>query len=301
MLRTAVVCLVVCLTVFGQNDQKAKEIQSWDAPRVWVAADAAVAQQSGGFLQFRAVQPCRLLDTRNPNGPFGGPEIGAGQTRSIPVPTSNCGIPATARAYSLNVTVVPAKVLGYLTVWPTGQAQPFVSTLNSPDGAVLANAAVVPAGTGGAISVFVTDATHVVIDINGYFDAGGAAPLSFYAIAPCRLVDTRPNGGTIGAFGPPTMGRGATRTIPVPASPCGISPAAQAYSLNFTVVPREPLSYLTAWPTGIAQPLVSTLNAQSGTIVANAAIVPAGTSGAINIYTTNTTEVVIDINGFFAP
>jgi hypothetical protein len=33
----------------------------------------------------------------------------------------------------------------------------------------VANAAIVPAGTNGAISVYVTDPTHVVIDINGYF------------------------------------------------------------------------------------------------------------------------------------
>jgi len=44
-----------------------------------------------------------------------------------------------------------------------------VSTLNSWDGAVVANAAIVPAGTSGAISVYVTNRTHVILDINGYF------------------------------------------------------------------------------------------------------------------------------------
>ena len=53
--------------------------------------------------------------------------------------------------------------------WPTGSPRPQVSTLNSFDGAVVANAAVVPAGTGGAISVFVTNQTHVILDIDGYF------------------------------------------------------------------------------------------------------------------------------------
>ena len=60
-------------------------------------------------------------------------------------------------------------MLQYLTAWPTGSAQPNVSTLNSWDGAVVANAAIVPAGTGGAISVFVASRTHVILDINGYF------------------------------------------------------------------------------------------------------------------------------------
>jgi hypothetical protein len=46
---------------------------------------------------------------------------------------------------------------------------PAVSTLNDLSGAIVANAAIVPAGSAGAISVFVYDATDLVIDINGYF------------------------------------------------------------------------------------------------------------------------------------
>ena len=57
------------------------------------------------------------------------------------------GIPSAAVAYSLNVTVVPAGPLGYLTVWPAGQSQPTVSTLNSLDGRVKANAAIVAGGS----------------------------------------------------------------------------------------------------------------------------------------------------------
>jgi hypothetical protein len=37
------------------------------------------------------------------------------------------------------------------------------------DGAVVANAALVPAGINGGVSVFVTHRTHVIVDINGYF------------------------------------------------------------------------------------------------------------------------------------
>jgi len=69
----------------------------------------------------------------------------------------------------LNVTVVPDGLLSFLTAWPTGAAQPLVSTLNSFDGSVVANAAIVPAGTNGAVSIYVTDRTQVILDINGYF------------------------------------------------------------------------------------------------------------------------------------
>jgi hypothetical protein len=92
-----------------------------------------------------------------------------GSTRNFPIPQSSCGIPSSAQAYSLNMTVVPQGPLSYLTTWPTGQPQPFVSTLNSFDGRVVANAAIVPAGTNGSTSVFVTNPTDMVIDINGYF------------------------------------------------------------------------------------------------------------------------------------
>jgi hypothetical protein len=124
---------------------------------------------SPGALSFYPVAPCRVADTRNANGPFGGPSLAAGGTRSFTIPASGCSIPSTAQAYSLNVTVVPAGPLSYLTAWPTGASQPFVSTLNSFDGSIVANAAIVPAGASGAVSVFVTDATDVILDVNGYF------------------------------------------------------------------------------------------------------------------------------------
>ena len=252
-----------------------------------------------GSYSFYPTQPCRVADTRNPAGPFGGPSLGAGQSRDFPVPSSPCNLPSTASAYSMNMTVVPGGYLGYLTTWPTGQAQPMVSTLNSWTGKIAANAAIVPAGNGGAISVFAADATAVVVDANGYFGApGGSGALNFYPVAPCRIADTR---NPDGPFGGPEMQAGAVRSFPVPSSGCGIPAKAAAYSVNVTVVPDGPLSYLTAWPSGSAQPFVSTLNSLDGAIVANAALVPAGTGGAISVYVTQRTHVILDINGYFAP
>jgi hypothetical protein len=68
----------------------------------------------------------------------------------------------------LNATVVPQGALGYLTLWPQGAAQPFVSTLNAEDGTVTSNMAIVPT-TNGSISAFATDSTHLVLDISAYF------------------------------------------------------------------------------------------------------------------------------------
>jgi hypothetical protein len=253
-------------------------------------------------LQFVPVAPCRIIDTRSADGPLGGPSIPAHGTRSIPVPSSSCGIPSNAAAYSLNVTVVPPLdgVLGYLTVWPTGQPQPNVSTLNSLDGEILANAAIVPAGTGGSIDAFATDDTDLVIDINGYFVPHTTGSLQFYPLTPCRILDTRntPNG----TFAGPSLAADTARSFPIQSSGCNVPASAEAYAFNVTVVPPLDgvLGYLTVWPTGESQPFVSTLNSLEGNILANAAIVPAGSGGAVSFFATNTTDLVVDINGYFA-
>ena len=265
------------------------------ASAVWSFTTVAPATAGLGFVP---VTPCRILDTRGATGPFGGPSIPAGSTRNITIPQSSCNIPATAQAYSLNITVVPAAVLGYLTVWPAGQTQPLVSTLNSYAGQIVANAAIVPAGTGGAISVYVSDTTDVIIDIDGYFaPISTAGALSFYAATPCRVADTR----TKSVFAGPSLAAGETRKFAILSGPCSIPATAQAYSLNITVVPSEALEYLTIWPTGQSQPVVSTLNSPNGSIAANAALVPAGNSGDVSVFVTGATDVIIDIDGYFAP
>ena len=254
-------------------------------------------------MQFVPVAPCRVVDTRNPNGPFGGPAISGGASRSFALPSGPCSsIPSTAVAYSLNVTAIPVHTLSYLTIWPTGGSRPVVSTLNSFDGRTKANAAIVPAGTGKAVSVYVSDTSNVVLDIDGYFvPAPNNTALEFYKLTPCRVADTRNPDGPLGG---PYLQAEQAREFPVlEAQACGIPGTAQAYSMNFTVIPKnsQPLSYLTIWPSGLSRPVVSTLNDPTGTIVANAGIVPAGTGGDISAYATADTDLVIDINGYFAP
>jgi hypothetical protein len=153
----------------------------------------------------------------------------------------------------------------------------------------------VPAGANGAISVYASDTTDVIIDINGYFAPPGSGSLDFYAVTPCRILDTR---NSVGSLGGPIMGAGQWRSFDVPSSACGISAAAKAYSLNATVVPPAPLSYLTLWGSG-GQPYVSTLNSLDGSVVANAALVPAGANGEVTAFTTNLSHLLLDINGYF--
>ena len=207
----------------------------------------------------------------------------------------NCGIPATAQAYVFNMTAVPQAPLGFLSAWPAGSPQPGTSVLNAPTGAVTSNMAIVPSGAGGAVTVIATHQTDLIIDVNGYFAPPGAGSLDFYPATPCRIADTRI--GT-GPFAGPIIGAGLPRAFDVSASSCNIPAAARALSLNATVVPPGPLGFLTLWGEG-SMPTVSTLNAFDGSVVANAAIVPAGANGLVTALASNQSQLILDINGYF--
>lgn len=129
-----------------------------------------VQNMSGQLLsEFVPVTPCRVLDTRNPAGPLGGPIMIGASTRTFPIASNSCGIPATASGYSMNITVIPRGSLRYITLWPTGQPMPTTATMVSLYGQILSNAALVASGTSGSVNLFVTDTTDVIIDLNGYF------------------------------------------------------------------------------------------------------------------------------------
>ena len=249
---------------------------------------------------FVPMYPCRIVDTRKTTGPFGGPRIAGGTSRDFAITASSCGVSPYARAYVINVTVVPSGKLGYLTVWPSGQDRPLASTLNSLDGRIKANAAIVPAGSGGAISVFASDDTDVVIDINGVFTSAlYPTAQAFYPVTPCRIADTRKATGDLGG---PSLAGGQSRTFPIlSASGCNIPSTALAYSLNFAAIPHGPLGYLTAWPTGVTRPVVASLNAPTGAITANSAIMLRGAYGSVDVFASDATDLVIDITGYFAP
>ena len=152
--------------------------------------------------------------------------------------SSTCNIPAAAKAYSLNFTAVPHGPLGYITAWPTGQSQPLISNLNASTGAVTANAAIVPAGTAGAVSVYASNDTDLVIDINGYFAPPGPGGLDLFTVAPCRVLDTRNLPGSQPSSGIIVTNVGGNTCLPQ-------GNGAQAFVLNATVVPPGPLGFLT--------------------------------------------------------
>jgi endosialidase-like protein len=132
-------------------------------------------------------------------------------------------------------------------------------------------------------------------------DSTSAGFLVFVAMTPCRVVDTRASQGFPYPFGQPSLTPGPARTFPIQSSTlCSIPLVAQAYSFNVTVVPPGPLGYLIVWPEGQPQPVAVTLDDLEGQIVNNGAIVPAGTpNGSISAVVNDTTDLVIDINGYY--
>jgi hypothetical protein len=132
--------------------------------------DVTVTAAAGGQC-FYTVIPCRLTDTRWIAGHNGGPLLEAAQDRSFEIGT-RCGIPASARAISANVTVTGATAPGHLRLYPAGTPRPAISTINYKAGQTRANSLVLPLGENGELEIFCGQATggvHVLIDVNGYF------------------------------------------------------------------------------------------------------------------------------------
>ncbi len=128
--------------------------------------DGYFAPAGTGGLSLYSAAPCRALDTR---------KIGTGQPFTGPlapplnVTNSPCLPPSNAGAYVFNATVVPSGPLGYLALWPDGEGQPVVSTLNAADGAITNNMAIVPTNNGSIDAYAAGGLTQLLLDIYSYF------------------------------------------------------------------------------------------------------------------------------------
>jgi uncharacterized repeat protein (TIGR01451 family) len=119
---------------------------------------------------FYTLTPCRVFDTRELSGPTLGTPLTCGTGQSFAV-AGKCEVPSSAKAVSLNLTGTASTAQGNLRLFPAGESTPLVSTLNYTAGLTRANNAVVALGPDGQISVLCSPSgtTHVVLDVNGYF------------------------------------------------------------------------------------------------------------------------------------
>ncbi len=235
--------------------------------------------------QLASLAPTRALDSRFGLGAPG--PWAAGQTRTLSLAGTH-GVPVGATAVVMNVTAVSPTALGYVTVWPAGQARPTASNVNFRSGSIVANLVIAKLGPNGDVAIYNSaGTTQVVADVLGYFTASAAAVTS---VTPTRLLDSRTGLGFLGPVAGSTSRSLAVRGVgPVPA-------VATAVLMNVTVVYPSRSGYLTVFPSGSAQPTASNLNFVALQTVPNLVLVPLGPDGAIRFFNSaGSADVLADV------
>jgi len=253
---------------------------------------------------FVSLQPARLLETRTGNGlttvdgQFQGiGQLGRGQTIELQV-AGRGGVPADAESAVLNVTVTEPVGSGFVTVFPCGSQRPLASNVNYVAGQSVPNAVISRIGVGGLVCLFVNEATHLAVDVNGYFPPATA----FFSLVPSRLLDTRPGQPTAdGLFqGAGPVLRDTTLALTV-IGRGGVPADATAVVLNVTVTEPGASGFITVFPCGEGRPNASNLNFVGNQTVPNMAISRIGAGGAVCLYANETTHLVVDVDAYFAP
>jgi uncharacterized repeat protein (TIGR01451 family) len=133
--------------------------------------DNADSASVGVGYGFHSLVPCRILDTRNPAGPYGGPALAALASRTFTA-AGVCGIPATAKALSLNITVTAPQSTGTVNLFETGITPPATSTASFGPGQTRACNAVTALDSAGRFTARNNSSgtTQLIVDVNGYFE-----------------------------------------------------------------------------------------------------------------------------------
>ncbi len=244
----------------------------------------------------------RLLDTRGPSrvGSIAGP-VAPSSTQVVQV-AGRAGVPATATAVLLNVTVVGATSPGNLRVFPGSSAVPNTSVVNYAPGVDKANSTLVPLGPGGTVAFWsdtavgtVENPVEVVLDVVGYTTPGSQV----VPLAPVRVLDSRPES----AVGP-LLGRLNWRQTSVftAAGQAGVPTGAAAVILNVTAVSSPAAGNLRVFSGDRwRHPDTSTLNYIEGRDVPNLVVVPLDSSPDTFLYSDSdlgTPFVVADVVGY---
>jgi len=121
--------------------------------------------------KFFTVAPCRVVDTRGPTGPWGGPALRAGFNRSFVI-GGRCGIPVGAKAGSFNFTITLPTAAGDVRVFPGAAILPPTSIVNWRTNQTRACNAHIGLGPNTDLTTHVDQASgtvHFIIDVNGYY------------------------------------------------------------------------------------------------------------------------------------
>jgi hypothetical protein len=242
-----------------------------------VIIDVGGYQVPGGSSRYSSLsEPSRILDTRSTA------RVGAGQT--IEMLATGRGVPSSAVAVTINLTATGVAADGYVTAFPCGTTPPNASSLNPEAGGTRPNLVTVKLGAGGKVCFFSSSATHLIVDVAGWWGAAGAA--SFVPLTtPTRVWDSRGSGALV-------AGSVSTVSLGVPAN-------AVAVQLNVTAVQPGSGGYFSVFPADLATvPGSSNVNFEAGDIVPNAVVVrPA--NGKIKLFTSAGSNVIVDVLGYY--
>ena len=232
--------------------------------------------------EYTAIEPTRLLDTREGDKPA------AGSVQTIDV----SAVAEGATAVLLNLTSAQTDADGFLTAYPCdADAIPDTSNLNVNVGTNRANLASVKVSADSTVCVFSSSSTDVIVDIVGAFPASSA----YTPIVPERLVDTRDGTGYSGSK--PIAGQVIEFDVRGPGT--NVPDTTGTVVLNVTgVAPEGDPGYLTVFPCGEDVPTASNLNLQDLNTAA-AAVAKVGDNDRVCIFTFSPAHVVVDIVGFF--
>jgi hypothetical protein len=231
---------------------------------------------------FEPVTPVRLADTREPDGSSRNPAL----QRLVVDLDGVDGVAPDARAVALSVTATDAAAEGFVSVGPCDQPLGTTSNVNVGAGATAPNLVITRPAVNGTVCVISNVDTHLIVDLLGSF-AGDA---DMDVVDAARLLDTReiPGGRPEG---------GSVTTVHVTGAD-GVPTDATGVVLNLTSADPGANGFLTAYPCDAGRPTASNLNIRPGTNRANLVIVAPDGDGDVCVFSSASTDVIVDLFGW---
>jgi hypothetical protein len=169
------------------------------------------------------------------------------------------------------------------------------SNINFVAGQTIANAVIAKTGHFG-VCIYSSATTHLVVDVAGYYPTQAA----FKSLTPARLLDSRAGQSTVdrrfNGIGPRLAG--STTELDV-GGRGGVEPNATAAALTVTVTEPELPGFVTVYPCGSPRPRASTVNFAAHQTIANAVLIQPNSDGRVCMYSSVTTHLVADVDGFY--
>jgi hypothetical protein len=258
-------------------------------------SSASVSFTTAG-ADYAAYGPTRIMDTRDGTGLFGST---AKLTSAAPIALQVAGvggIPATATAVAINLTLTNATGYGNVAATPYG-APDTTSNLNYVAGQTVPNMVIVPIASNGYVEFQKQGPGQLdlIADATGYFTQSAAD--GFTSVDPYRALDTRngtgSTGGQLTAINPIRLKVAGVGTVPA---------GVHAVAVNLTLTDSSGYGNVAAGPAGFTAGTTSNLNYAAGDTIANAAIVPVDVNGYIDLVKQGpgAVSMILDVNGYFS-